>query len=358
MKSKPNLVAVAMSGGVDSSVCAVRLLEQGCRVFGITARMRPPGTQPEAEADIEAARAVARHLGISHHVVDLSEPFESRVLEYFAATYHAGRTPSPCVVCNRYIKFGALLQMARELGADRLATGHYARIECDGRRRHLLRGRDRRKDQSYFLFDLSQRQLAQALFPLGELTKDEVRCEAVRKGLPVTPRGESQDLCFAGQEQHWRITEARRPRARRPGVVVDRAGRTLGTHDGIHRFTIGQRRGLGVADGRRLYVVALRPRANEVVLGERDQLYRRELQVRQLRWISGSPRKAPFRAAVKLRYNHEAAPAQVTPLGAHVAKIHFDLPQFAVTPGQAAVCYEGDRVVAGGWIRLDPALFG
>ena len=147
MKSQPNLVAVAMSGGVDSSVCAVRLLEQGCRVFGITARMRPPGTQPEAEADIEAARAVARHLGISHHVVDLSEPFESRVLEYFAATYHAGRTPSPCVVCNRYIKFGALLQMARELGADRLATGHYARIECDGRRRHLLRGRDRRKDQ-------------------------------------------------------------------------------------------------------------------------------------------------------------------------------------------------------------------
>ena len=348
-------MAVAMSGGLDSSVAAALLQSQGREVFGLTAKTWPSGSRCCSDEDIRSAQRVAAHLRMPHYVVDLSEQFERDVVRYFADEYAAGRTPSPCAVCNRTIKFGALLDKALALGASHLASGHYARVVTrSGGVCQLLCGRDTDKDQSYFLFDLSQRQLRHALFPIGEMMKAEVRQFAAGSDIPVTRQSESQDLCFAAPGEHWKITEKYRPDVRRDGSLVDPAGRLLGRHEGIHRFTVGQRRGLGVAGGRRLYVAALRAATNEVVLADKQYLLHEKLTVHGLRWTDGVARKNSFNALTKIRYNHDPAPSRIVPESDSSAAVRFGEAQFAVTPGQVAAFYDGQELVGGGWIGQEP----
>ena len=349
--SKPR-VAVAMSGGLDSSVAAALLQAEGLDVFGLTAITWSRGPNDCAEEDIRGAKRVAASLGIAHHVLDLSEQFERDVVRGFADEYARGRTPSPCAVCNRTIKFGVLLDRALSLGADSMATGHYVRTVSDSEGPvRLLRGIDRSKDQSYFLFELSQEQLRRARFPLGDRKKDDIRAWAAEVGLPTSSRGESQDLCFVPPGEHWRVAEQYRPDARKRGAITDRGGRVLGSHDGIHRFTVGQRRGLGVAVGKPVYVAEIRAESNEVVVGPREDLESPMLVADGLHWISGSPPSSRFRTTVQIRYNHAPAGATVT-LHAHDrATVAFDEPQFAITPGQVAAFYDGDELLGGGWIR-------
>jgi tRNA-specific 2-thiouridylase len=344
-----------MSGGLDSSVAAALLQSQGHEVFGLTAKTWPSGSRCCSDEDIRSARRVAAHLGIPHYVLDLSERFEQDVVRYFADEYATGRTPAPCAVCNRRIKFGSILDKALRLGAAHLATGHYARVVArkDGTLR-LLRGNDKEKDQSYFLFDLTQRQLARALFPIGEMTKEEVRQSAARHEVPITKRGESQDLCFATPGEHWRITERYRPEVREQGRFVDARGQELGRHQGIHHFTIGQRRGLGIAGSKPLYVAWLCADRNEIVLGERDLLASACCTVGRVRWTSGAIRQTAFGASTKIRYNQAPAASRVSPAPDSSAAVVFDEPQFAVTPGQVAAFYDGDELVGGGWISAEP----
>lgn len=344
-------IAVAMSGGLDSSVAAALLRSAGHKIFGLTARMWRPGSRCCSDEDVRHAERVAAHLQIPHYVPDVYELFEREVVKYFVNEYAQGRTPTPCAVCNSTIKFGALLEQAIKLGASHLATGHYARVVADpaGSVR-LLRGKDKDKDQSYFLFDVPQRRLSQVLFPLGKFTKATVRKLAAVHNIPVSGRGESQDLCFVTSGDHWRITERYRPEVRQPGRFVDDKDKTLGHHQGIHRFTVGQRRGLGVPATERLYVVALRPAENEVVLADREKLKRRRFSVTGIRWAGGLSRERPFRAFTQIRYNHQSAPSEVLPAGDGCATVLFDTPQFAITPGQAAVFYHDDVLVGGGWI--------
>lgn len=343
--------AVAMSGGIDSSVAALLLKEQGHEVFGLTAKTWPEGSRCCSDEDVRAARRVCDALGIPHYVVDLSEPFERHVVAYFEEEYLSGRTPSPCAMCNRYIKFGALLQRALGLGAETLATGHYARTERteDGRIR-LLRGADRDKDQTYFLFDLTQEQLARSLFPVGAMEKKEVVAHARRGALPVQDRPESQDLCFVAEGEHAALIEKRSPGRIVPGEIRDAAGHVLGRHGGLHRYTLGQRRGLGVAAGEPRYVTSLDPASATLVLGAREALMRKVAVVSGVRWTSGRVPAGPERCSGKVRYRQEAAPAWVVPVGSDAAELRFDEPQFAITPGQIAAFYLGDELLGGGWI--------
>lgn len=352
---KKELIAVAMSGGLDSSAAAALLLSQGREVFGLTAKTWPSGSRCCSDTDIRSAQRTAAHLGIPHYVANLCKEFERYVVRYFADEYAAGRTPAPCAVCNRRIKFGSLLDKALRLGASHLATGHYARIMpgSDGKRR-LLCGKDTAKDQSYFLFDLSQPQLAHTMFPIGQMTKEQVRRFAAGHKLPLAERGESQDLCFAAPGEHWRVTERYRPETRKQGRFINVRGEELGRHEGIHHFTIGQRRGLEVArhSNRRLYIAALRPDKNEAVLGERHVLTRRSCTVSRIRWTSGTGRKRPFKASTRIRHNQPPAASRVFPINNGSAGVVFDEPQFAVTPGQVAAFYDGEELVGGGWISI------
>lgn len=347
-------VAVAMSGGLDSSVAAALLKEQGYEVFGVTARMWPCESRCCSDADVRSARAAAERIGIAHHTVDLLKYFERDVVRDFVDEYARGRTPSPCAVCNPTIKFGVLMDQAFELGADFLATGHYARIEPgDGGNFRLLRGLDSGKDQSYFLFGLSQAQLRHTFFPLGRMTKPEARELAVRFGLgeAMVRRSESQDLCFVAPGEHWKLVEAYHPEIERDGRFIDPAGNELGRHRGIHRYTIGQRRGLGVAAAHPLYVAEIRAASGDIVLAERESLYSTEVLVERVNWTCGIVPSVSFPASAKVRYRQNAAPVEVQPLATDTVCVRFRAPQFAVTPGQAAVFYDGDAVVGGGWIR-------
>jgi tRNA-specific 2-thiouridylase len=346
-----SIVAVAMSGGLDSSAAAALLQDKGYEVIGLTAKTWPSGSRCCSDEDIHRAKRVAAHLGIPHYVVELSEPFESRVVRYFADEYAAGRTPSPCVVCNRYIKFGELLEKSAALGASRLATGHYARIVGSSEGHwNLLRGVDREKDQSYFLFDLAQETLARVLLPLGNMKKEEAKLVALQRDLPVFDRRESQDLCFVEPGGHWRLAEQYRPDVCREGKLVDRNGRILGEHSGVHRFTIGQRKGLGVAAGHRLYVSRLDAENNTVLLSERKDLFSDRLVAERVRWTDGIVRREPFSAHTRIRYNHEPALSVVMPLDDGSVEVCFKEGQFAVTPGQAAAFYGEDKLFGGGWI--------
>jgi tRNA-specific 2-thiouridylase len=346
-------VVVAMSGGVDSSTAAYLLTRAGYEVIGLFMRTGvvvegSAGRRCCSLADAEDARRVAEHLGIAFYVLNCKAEFDG-LIDYFCAEYLRGRTPNPCVRCNTELKFGKLLRYAHALGAEAVATGHYARVERRGERCALRRGADPAKDQSYFLFGLTQEQLARARFPLGELTKTEVRALARSAGLPVQEKPESQDICFV-PEASYREVLAERLGPPRPGRLVDVSGKVLGEHPGCQNFTIGQRRGLGVALGTPYYVVAIQPETNTVVLGPESALLARMCYVRGLVWSALAGLRLPRPAAVQIRYQHEAAPAAIVPAGADEVGVLFVEPQRAITPGQAAVFYEGDLVLGGGWI--------
>jgi tRNA-specific 2-thiouridylase len=345
-------VVVGMSGGVDSSVAAALLVEQGYDVVGVTLHLAGSGSRCCSLDDADDARRVADRLGIRFYVSNQQEAFRREVMLPFADAYLAGRTPVPCVACNRRFKFGRLLERARALGAEAVATGHYARLADDPAtgERQLLRGRDSDKDQSYFLFDLDQAQLARARFPLGELTKPEVRALARARGLATAAKPESQEICFVPGGDYAAVVESLRPGAAAgEGEVVDGAGRVRGRHRGVHHFTVGQRRGLGVGGPERLYVRALDAARNRVVVGGEGELAVRGARLEAVSWTGAAP-SGPVEAAVRIRYRHPGAPARIEAPGDGSARVLFETPVAAVAPGQAAVFYRGDRVLGGGWI--------
>ena len=344
-------VLLAMSGGVDSSMAAVLLKEQGYRVVGITMRLFDDQSGGAEEA-INAARRVCHTLGISHNVVDFRDAFEVSVIRDFAEVYASGRTPNPCVLCNPRIKWRILLEQAEILDARYVATGHYARVRQDAsmNRFVLLRGSDPDKDQSYVLWQLDQNVLSRALLPIGLMRKREIRNRARVLHLKGVLQRESQEICFIPDNDYGRFLRERMGDAFEKGPIKDQDGRTLGTHNGLAFYTIGQRKGL-VAVGHPIYVTQIDPFTNTLWVGERDDVLSPELTAGHLNWIAVQQPRGPMRARAQIRSNHEAAPAAITPLDDGNVRVRFDAPQWAVTPGQSVVFYEGDVVVGGGIIE-------
>lgn len=361
-----------MSGGVDSSTAAAILAHSGNTVIGLTLQLwdqtRLAGKHgiPDAPKagrccsidDVYDARKVAEHLGIPYYVVNQEERFERDVVRPFVDEYLAGRTPIPCSLCNNHLKFDQLLQTARSIGASRIATGHYAVNEFDPERGRwiLKRPADRAKDQTYFLFGLTQEQLAHTLFPLGSMTKPEVREAARERGLRLAEKPDSQEICFIPGGDYKRFLEAYLDEQGREvpdtaGELVTTSGEVIGSHSGIHNFTVGQRKGLGVAKGSPLYVLEIRGEERQVVVGSDDQLYSRSLRAREVNWIAVDELREPMRISAKIRHRHEPAAAMIERGEDGEVIATFDEPQRAITPGQAVVFYEGDVVVGGGWIE-------
>lgn len=347
-----------MSGGVDSSAAASLLMEQGYDVVGITLKLWPQDCVSRAEDKccgpqaVTDARSVAHRLGIPYYLIDEAEDFQKQVIGYFAEEYRAGRTPNPCVMCNEKLKFGSLLSRARKLGADIVATGHYARVEKDPTtgRTLLKRGRDLRKDQSYFLFSLRQDQLSHVLFPLGDLTKSETRDVARVACLKTADKEESMEICFVPDKDYGRFLQQAKLVEKHRGDIVDIHGHKLGEHDGIEFYTIGQRKGLGISSPNPLYVIELDPATNRVIVGDDSLLEKSELTVQRCNWIPWETPPESIEAMVKIRYNHTGAPATIRPASDGTARIHLHVPQRAITPGQACVVYQDDLVLGGGWI--------
>lgn len=365
--SKKKKVVVAMSGGVDSSVAAALLREQGYDVVGLFMRMGSlagvgAGSEPRSRSccsaeDAYDARRVAISLDIPFYVLNFKEEFEG-LIDYFCTEYARGRTPNPCIVCNQRLKFGKLLRFASYLGARYLATGHYARVEEVGGRYVLKAGLDRRKDQSYVLFSLTQEQLARALFPLGEWTKEKVRNKAAELGLKTRDKPDSQEICFVPDDGYGKLIREHSGGSIRPGLIVDTQGRVLGSHPGVQFFTIGQRRGLGIAMGEPYYVVDIDPIDGVVTVGRGKETLVTEFYVSGLNWVATRGLGEKLRAEVKIRYGHRTVPATVYACrdDAGMVRVVFDEPQRAVTPGQAAVFYSGDVVLGGGWIERRASL--
>jgi len=359
-------VVVGMSGGVDSSVAAALLVEQGFEVVGVTLRVWP-WEEPEdpkkrfgsccSPETVDDARQVARRLGIPYYLLNTEREFDQSVIANFVAEYSAGRTPSPCVICNQEVKFGLLRRRALAWEASAVATGHYARIDYDPRStRYLLRrGRDPRKDQSDFLWPLTQEQLKAARFPVGGLTKEEVRAMARARGLVTAEKPESQEICFIPESDYRGFLRRRAPEAFRPGPIVDRAGRVLGEHRGLAGFTVGQRRGLGITAGQALYVVALDPDRNAVVVGNGPDLEETRLVATQVNFIPFDSLDGEMRVAAKVRHSHAAAPATISPRAPAAVEVRFDSAQRAFAPGQSVVFYQDDLVVGGGIIKREPS---
>ena len=352
-------IVVAMSGGVDSSVAAALLHEQGFEVVGITLQLWgkdvcvSSGTRLCCSVrDALDAKRVADRLGIPHQTLELVEEFRTRVIDYFVTSYAQGLTPNPCIACNTHIKFGSLYERADDLAAPLIATGHYARASYDaGRARQTLRrAADPSKDQSYVLFDLTQEQLARARFPLGALSKPQVREIARSLGLETAEKPDSQDVCFVRDRNKNAFLRTHLHSGDEPGPITDREGTVLGTHQGLLGYTIGQREGLGIAAGHPLYVVALDQPNNRLVVGSREALLSRTLTAERINWVSIAPPVDPVRARAKIRSRHEPAPATLAPQTDGTVHVEFDEPQSAVTPGQAVVFYDGDLVLGGGWI--------
>ncbi len=354
-------VVVAMSGGVDSSVAAALLHEQGYDVIGITMKLWDGPETAEASSktcctldDVSDARRVAAQLGIPFYVVNFKAQFGSHVIDYFTESYRQGYTPNPCVQCNRHLKFTHLLHRAQQLGARWIATGHYASVyEGDDARFYLQRGRDAGKDQSYFLFDLTQDQLRQALLPLGQYRKDEVREHAARFGLTVAQKAESQEICFIpdGDYRSFLRTQFESDAAV-PGPIQTTSGNVVGEHQGLPFYTVGQRRGLGVAAGEPLYVTEVGTDLNTLVVGSRQEAMASSCTLDQLNWLRCPP-TGDLQTTVQIRYRHPPVEAMVELLDGARARVVFRDPQFAVTPGQAAVFYDGDTVIGGGWISRE-----
>jgi tRNA-specific 2-thiouridylase len=350
-------VVVAMSGGVDSSVTAALMAERGYEVIGITLQLYDHGQAVGkkgaccAGQDIYDARRVADRLGIAHYVLDYESRFRQSVIDDFADSYARGETPIPCVRCNQTVKFADLLQTARELGADALATGHYVQRLEGPEGPELHRAHDASRDQSYFLFATTREQLAFLQFPLGGLPKRETRREAERLGLAVADKPDSQDICFVPSGNYAGLVEKLRPGAAEPGEIVDLSGTVLGRHEGVIRYTVGQRRGLGIGGTEEpLYVVRLEPEARRVVVGPKEALARDLVRVRELNWLGTPPSESGTPVEVKLRSAQAPVPGRVFPAGEGRAAVALEVPQYGVAPGQAAVCYAGSRVLGGGWI--------
>ncbi len=357
----PRRIVVAMSGGVDSSVAAVLLKEQGFEVIGMTMDLYALPKEFCRSENLksccgwraqEDANRVAIALGIPHYVVDFRREFERSVIEDFSREYGRGRTPNPCIRCNQFIKFDLLLERAGRLEADLVATGHYARIEFDAATcRYLLKkGQDSGKDQSYFLYTLTQAQLASTLFPLGGLTKRDVRKTAERLGLPVAQKAESQEICFVPDRNYPKFLKERIPQAFRPGPILDLQNRVIGKHEGIIHFTVGQRKGLGIAAPQPLYVISIDPGKNAIVVGNNEDLYRSCFRASSLNWIAMGNLAKSMAVQARIRYKHGEAKATIFPADSGRVRVEFEKPQRAVTPGQAVVFYDGDTVIGGGII--------
>ena len=364
-------IAVAMSGGVDSSAAAALLKEQGHELIGFTMQLwnqrrgisvdengDPLPSRCCSLDDVYDARRVAESLGFPFYVLNLEKDFERDVVEPIVQSYLSGETPIPCVACNSRLKFASLDRMAVSLGCDKVATGHYARVEYDeaANRYRLFRGKNHWKDQSYFLWELNQDQLSRSYFPLGEMLKSEVRDIARDANLYTAEKQESQEICFVPDGKYSEFIdrylqhEGRTDEMPDSGAIVNTSGETVGAHSGIHRYTIGQRRGLGIAHEKPLYVVQIERARNQIIVGEADDLESSEFVAKGVNWVAFDEPSEPVRANVKVRYRHDAAPATIHAMPGSHARIVFDEPQRAITPGQATIFYNGDEVVGGGWI--------
>jgi tRNA-uridine 2-sulfurtransferase len=355
--SSSSQVVVALSGGVDSAVAAALLVEQGCNVIGAMLRLWAERGPDDAHANrcctpeaVCRAQRVADRLDIPFHLIDAEALFKTHVVDYLVAEYTAGRTPNPCVLCNRAIRFGMLLNRSLALGAQFLATGHYARVRSIEGRYQLLRGRDPQKDQSYFLHALTQEHLAHVLFPLGGITKEHARDIARQRGLPVAEQPESQDICFLADGDYRRFLAQQVPDLFQPGPIRNISGQVLGQHQGLPAYTIGQRRGLGITAAEPLYVLAMEPDQNALVVGTAKELGRSECTVEEMHYIDEEAPTATYRAAAQVRYRAPATPVTVTPLACKRAHVRFASPQRDITPGQFLVLYDGEVVLGGGVI--------